>query len=261
MRWLLWLLGAVLTLALLGFLALALVPADRVAAFAAGEFRKATGRALTISGPVRPTLWPELGVRIGAIAVAAADWAGPDPMLEAEALAVGLDAAALIGGEIRITGIEVLRPVLRLTRGADGRANWDLGTAPAAGGPSAAPPGVQLAERPVSLDRLTVSEGRVVYRDAVAGQAHDLDALALESAVPALDGPVSVTLSGRLNGAGLSARLDVARLADVLAGRLAGVSADLALAGATARFDGRLGGTPFAAEGQVAAAAVGGTMV
>lgn len=260
MRWLLWLLGAVLTLALLVLLALAFVPAERVADFAAAEFRKATGRALTIEGPVRPTLWPVLGVRIGGVAVADADWAGPEPMLEAEALSVAIDTSALTGGAIRITGIEIAEPVLRLTRAADGRANWDLagtaaGAAPTGGGSGGA--GGALAERPVSLDRLTVSGGRVIYRDAAAGQTQELRDLALETAVPALDGPVTVTLSGSLNGAPLTARIDVARLSDAMAGALSGVSVDLGLAGAEARFDGRIGGTPLAAEGTVALAAGG----
>lgn len=260
MRWVLRSLVLALTLVLVAFLALAFVPAEKVADLAAGEFRKATGRALTIAGPVRPTLWPMLGVRIGGIAVADADWAGPDPMLEAEALSVALDAAALIGGEILITGIEAVNPVLRLTRAADGRANWDLGgtaTGAAPGGAGTGSAAGALAERPVSLDRLTVSGGRVIYRDAVAGQAHDLRDLTVETAVPALDGPVTLSLSGLLNEAPLTARFDVAGLSDALAGRMTGYSADLDLAGATARFDGRIGGAPFAAEGQVAVDARG----
>lgn len=255
MRWVLRVLGLVLTLVLVAMLALAFVPAEKVAALAAGEFRKATGRALTIDGPVRPTLWPTLGVRIGGLAVADADWAGPEPMLEAEALSVALDAAALFGGEIRIIGIEVADPVLRLTRAADGRANWDFG--PAAAAPVGGGSGAASADRPFSLDRLTVTGGRVIYRDAAAGQAHDLRDLALDTAVPALDGPVTATLTGLLNAAPLAARLDLARLSDVLDGRLAGVLADIDLAGATARFDGRIGGAPLTAEGSVALAATG----
>ena len=258
MRWLWRILGVAVGLVALLAVAIALVPTEKVAALAAGEFRKLTGRALTIGGPVRPTIWPELGVRLGEVAVADAPWAGPEPMFEAEALAVAVDLAALISGEVRITGVEAVAPVLRLTRDAEGRGNWDL--APAGAGAAAATPGGDApaaARRPFSLDRATVTGGRLTYRDAVAGQVFDLSDLALDTAIPALDGPVSATISGRLNGAPLRTRIDLARLSDTLAGRIGGLSADIALAGATARFEGRAGGTPISAEGRIALAAEG----
>ncbi len=268
MRWVLRILGVLVGLVVLVGLAVALIPTERIAALAAGEFRKATGRALTIGGSVRPTVWPELGVRLGEVAVADAPWAGPAPMFEAEALAVGVDLAALVSGEVRITGVEAVAPVLRLTRAEDGRGNWEVAppggagaaapvagaAAPVADAPADAP---AAARRPFSLDRATVAGGRVIYRDDAAGQVFDLTDLALETAIPALDGPVSATVSGRLNGAPLTARIDLARLSDVLAGRVSGIGADVALAGATARFEGRAGGTPTSVEGRIALAAEG----
>lgn len=256
MRWVWRLLGVAVGLAVLVVAALALVPTDRVAGLAAKEFGKATGRALTVAGPVRPTLWPDLGVRIGGIAVADADWAGPDPMLEAAALSVGLDTAALLRGDIRITGIDVERPVLRLTRAADGRANWDFAGPPAVQGDDPAP-GPAAAPPAISLDRLRIDDGRVIFRDGVTGEAMDFAALTLETAVPALDRPVTVTLSATLNGAALAGRVDLAAPSDLLAGRPVTLSADLGLAGAALRIDGRAGGTPLTAEAQVALTAPG----
>jgi len=257
MRWILRILGVVVTLVLAAVIVVALIPTERVAALAAGEFRKLTGRALTIEGDVRPQLWPELGVSLTDVAVADADWAGPDPMFTAKALSVSLDIGALMSGDIRITGITVEESALRLVRAADGRANWEIGAqaAPPAAAvddgaaPTAAPAG---PGRRITLDSARLVAAEILYEDRAAGQSYRLSDLDLETAVPDIDGPVSVGLAGQLNNAPLAAEIDIARLSDLLDGRIAGIAANVDFAGARLQFDGRAGGAPVSAEGRIA---------
>lgn len=70
MRWLVRLAAVLFGLAALFLVALVLMPRERVAELAAREFEAATGRDLTISGDVRPSIWPRLGVRTGPVTVA-----------------------------------------------------------------------------------------------------------------------------------------------------------------------------------------------
>ena len=70
MRWIYRLIGLIAVLVVVAVGALFLIPSDRIAAVATRQFEAATGRAMTISGPVRPTLWPRLGVRIEGVALA-----------------------------------------------------------------------------------------------------------------------------------------------------------------------------------------------
>ncbi|MDZ4137129.1 MAG: AsmA family protein, partial [Paracoccaceae bacterium] len=93
-----------------------LIPSEKVGQIAARELTKATGRTLTLTGSMRPTLWPVLGVKTGAVSIANAGWSDAGPLMLAEGLAIGLDMSALIGGTVRITNIDLLRPQFTLER-------------------------------------------------------------------------------------------------------------------------------------------------
>ncbi|MDJ1018524.1 MAG: AsmA family protein, partial [Paracoccaceae bacterium] len=97
MKWLWRVLAIIVVLAVLAAGALFLVPADRIASLATDRFEAATGRALAIEGDIRPSLWPVLGLSAGAVRIENADWAGPEPMFEAERVSVGVDPATLFG--------------------------------------------------------------------------------------------------------------------------------------------------------------------
>ena len=103
--WLIRIFGALAMLVLVLVAILLLLPGDRIAALAVDRIKAGTGRDLSVSGDVRLTLWPVLGVETGPVVLANADWAGPEPMLRAEALAIGVSAPELLRGEVRITRI------------------------------------------------------------------------------------------------------------------------------------------------------------
>ena len=107
MRWIVALVSAVVLVALLLFGLIALVPTARIAGLAAAEFSRMTGRALTIGGTVRASVWPVLGVRITDVSVANAGWSEEGPMLTADTLALSVDVAALFGGDLRIRALQV----------------------------------------------------------------------------------------------------------------------------------------------------------
>jgi AsmA protein len=113
------LLTVVVTVVLLLFL-----PADRIARLAAEQIQAQTGRDVSITGDVSMTLWPVLGVSAGEIEVGNADWARQGSMLTARNAAIGIDAMALLSGEIKITNIEAASPTIRLESRKDGRASW-----------------------------------------------------------------------------------------------------------------------------------------
>ncbi|MEL6209937.1 MAG: AsmA family protein, partial [Pseudomonadota bacterium] len=86
MRWVFRLLGLIVLIIIAAIAAVFLLPSDRIAGVVEERFQAATGRALTIEGDVRPSLWPELGVNTGAVSIANADWAGDAPMVAAVGL-------------------------------------------------------------------------------------------------------------------------------------------------------------------------------
>ena len=108
-----WLLRIVFILiAVIGLVigALLLMPGDKLGAILAEQVKAQTGRELTLTGDVRLSFWPVLGLETEAVTFGNAAWAGPQPMLEADSLAVGVDAAALFAGELAIRRILAEKP-------------------------------------------------------------------------------------------------------------------------------------------------------
>ncbi|TCO73922.1 AsmA family protein [Rhodovulum euryhalinum] len=248
MRWIIRLVLAVLVLAGLMVGGVFLLPADKVAALVQDQVRAATGRELTMSGRLTPSLWPEIGVATGPVTLSNADWSDAGPMLSAEGLSIGIDIKALIGGDIAIREIVAQSPRIVLERAADGQANWVFaGEAPAPGGAAAA--GKDRSARAVTLDLGRISDGTVSYIDHATGTRTELAGLDATVALPAHDGPADLSLSATLNGQRLTAAARVARFADALGGGVSGVTVEAALGGARLLFDGRAGLSPLAADG------------
>ena len=100
MKWLLRILFLLVAVFGLVLGALLLMPGDKLATILAEQVRAQTGRDLKLTGDVNLSFWPVLGMETGPVTFGNAPWAGPEPMLSAQSLAVGVDATALISGDI-----------------------------------------------------------------------------------------------------------------------------------------------------------------
>lgn len=250
MRWVVRILSALLILVGVAIGALFLIPSEKVAQVAAGEFGRMTGRTLTIDGAVKPTIWPMLGVRAQAVTIANADWSDAGPMLRAVTLDIGLDLSALLSGEVKITRVEAERPEIVLERAADGRANWEFGPGGAAASPSAAADGA-VAQTPFTLDRGVISGGSVTYVDHGAGTWVALSAIDAELTLPAYHGPADLTLAAEMNGQKINAKMRLEDFGTFLTGQISALSLNADIGKARLGFDGRAGFAPAMAEGQI----------
>lgn len=259
MRWIVRIFAALLTLVILAGVAVLMVPAERVAELAASRIEAATGRAVVIEAPVRPAVWPQLGVSTGPVRLAGPGWAREGEMFAAEALAIRLDMAALIGGETRITAIEARAPRIVIERGADGRLNWEMEAGSratgdtAAGGPGSGAGGAggPSVPRGFGLDRLIVSDGRLIVIDHAGGSRTEISDLTLEAKVPDIAGRAELAASGRLGGSAFTLEAATGALAGLLAGEIAPLEASLALGASRIGFAGRAGIAPLQAEGRL----------
>ncbi|SIO34070.1 AsmA protein [Rhodovulum sp. ES.010] len=256
MRWIVRLVLAVLVLAALMVGALFLLPAGKVAGLVQDKVRAATGREVTLSGRLRPSLWPNVGVATGPVTLSNAAWSDEGPMLAAEGVSVGLDLRALLGGDIVVRDLTVQAPRIVLERAADGRTNWVFegkaapsGAVPQ-GGPEAGPRGTAPA---VTLDRGEIADGTVLYVDHATGARTELDGLDVRLALPAIDGPADIVLSGRVNGQAVDLAARVAHVGDFAGGAVSGIGLEASLGAARLVFDGRAGIDPVAAEGAIEA--------
>lgn len=251
MRWIIRVAMALVVFALILVGAVFLIPAEKVAGLAAREFSKITGRELVIAGSVRPSFYPVLGVKTGPISVANADWSTEGPLLQAASMEIAVDMAALMGGDVRITGLQVTDPVIVLERNEAGLANWDFRAISDGGG--TAGPATPGAGTPFTLDLAALSGGSLRFIDHAAGTVVEVEAIEAEARVPDFNGAATVTGSARISGQDVAISGTIAEFAPFLAGRLVSVTAAAQAGAADARFDGRMSLSPMAAEGAVAA--------
>ena len=237
MRWIIRLLGVFVTLAILGVVALLMVPAERIAGLAAAQLGQSLGRAVTISGAVQPIFWPHLGVRAEGVGVANPDWVSEGPMLSATALSVRLPWTAILDGTPQIDEVTLIAPQITLVRAADGRASWEMAASTAHGA------GTQGTAPAIAIAMAEITDGSLRYIDAQAGERFEITAVDARLTLPR-DGALSLAGRATALGVPMSFSFDLAALSDLMAGRLSDGALGLEWAGGTARFDGQLGLTP-----------------
>lgn len=250
MRWIIRSIMALLLLVVLAIGAVFLIPSEKIADVAVQQFKTLTGRDLTITGSVRPSFWPQLGVKTGPISVANADWSQQGPMLQADALMLAVDMRALIGGEVKVTAIEATRPQIILERAADGQENWVFGGGGAAGEVTQDTPGVGA---PFTIAQGLITNGTVTFIDHGAKTRFELGAIDAEVAIPDYRGPAQIELTAIRNGQSFSASVSVAVFQDFLDGRLGPLDLSLQAGAAEVAFVGQAGTQPLSAEGNLTA--------
>lgn len=250
MRWVIRIVMFFVVLAVVLVGALMVLPADRIAGIAADRFSQATGRGLTIAGPVRPSIWPVLGARAENVTLANAEWSQAGPMMRADAVDIGVDLAALIRGEVVLRRFEARGPQILLERAADGRVNWDFGVGPNPD-PAPAPATGGRALPPLSLDLAEISNASLRYVDRATGTDLTVDGLDLTLTLPSLAGPADLTARAQVNGQTVTVQGRIGTVAALLDGAVSALDARIETGGTTVSFEGRVGLTPPAAEGQV----------
>lgn len=217
---------------------LLLLPGEKVAELAADQLEKQTGRKLEFSGPVRFTLWPTLGVKADGVTLSNADWAGPEPMLTAERLTIGIAAAELLGGDLRVTEVSAILPHLNLATNAEGTGNWVL-EAPGAGAAAKAEPEADSsAIQPLAVEAVALSGASFRYQPH-GGEAVEMRRIDLALAMPDPAGTVDLEMVLRPAKAPVTVEGEIGTFAEFLAGKVSSAGVTVATEGGRVRFDGR----------------------
>lgn len=245
MRWIVRLISGVVMLALLALGLVLLIPTEEIARRAAAQVEAMTGRSLTIAGPVKARIWPRLAVSTGRIELANADWAADVPLLSAESLGIELDTAALIGGSIRITGLDLAAPQIRLERHRDGRVNWDLAPAGGVGGTA----GEGGGGSDITLAEARLRDGSFSLIDHASGAQHSASAINATLQLPDMAAAAELAMTARLNGQALDISLNAAPAAALLSGARANGKLALAVGGSRLDFTGSFGHAPLQLDG------------
>lgn len=140
--------------------------------------KERTGRELTIEGDLELSVFPWLGLKIGAVRLANAEGFGEQPFASVSSAQARVRLLPLIGGDIRVGTLAVADATVRLARNEQGEDNWssllERLTEPAAQAEQTEQPAAEGAEGAAALagltiDELRVTDTRVELRDAAAG--------------------------------------------------------------------------------------------
>lgn len=152
----------------------------------------ATGRDFAIAGDIDLSVFPWLGVDLGAVRLGNAAGFGEKPFASVEGVQVRVKLLPLVSGNIEIGKVVVEQPMIRLARDAEGRTNWDD---LAGGGQAPAEPQPEQAQAPeFSVEGIEIRSAQVSYSDAMAGleaRLEEFDLVAGEVGLPA-DFPLSM---------------------------------------------------------------------
>ncbi|HKL06806.1 MAG TPA: AsmA family protein [Roseovarius sp.] len=245
MRWVIRLVALVVVLAVVAIASFFLLPSDRIARIAADQITSATGRQVTMSGDTTISFYPVLGVSTGAVTVANADWSTSGPMLTAESLKIGVEPTALFGGDIRITGLEAVKPEILLERATDGRVNWELGVEGVAASGQAPEGQVARSERlSLTLDRALITKAALSYVDHATSERFDLRDMSLDLRWPDYDGAATFEASGTLAGQPVNVAGQLEKVSNFIDGGVSDLQAKVTASGGVVSFDGQAGAQP-----------------
>ncbi len=248
MKWIIRLIGVILLIAVVAVGSLFLLPKDRIARVAADQLRNLTGRDVNITGDVGITFWPILGISAGGLEVGNAEWAKDGAMLSAANAAIGVDAMALIRGEIKITNIEAQSPTIRLEQRKDGRASWQFSD----GGSDAqisteTAPAAATAPRPLTIQRLNITDATLIY-DAEGADLVRYEGVDLSLDWPERTGDAVINAAIRPAGERVTVKATIDRFDQFLNGDVRPV---------TARLDTKGGGFTLAGRAALSGAVAG----
>lgn len=242
-----WLLGALLILAMLFVAGLPLLASTQIVRDSiAYQMSAWSGYRVRVDEAADIRVWPTFRAVLNGVTLSDWDETNPHPVLEAERIEIDLSALAALRGEVVFTEMQLIRPVLRLTQ-EDGKLHlppphsWgrlarSIATARAV--VAAAPTAPDLAALPSDkVGEIEFSQGRVVTGTG-ENQTEVISSLTGTFNWPALNRSASLSATGIWRGESVSLAATSTQPLILLGGGSAPVDLSLQAAPAKASFKG-----------------------
>jgi uncharacterized protein involved in outer membrane biogenesis len=197
------------------------------------EVRRATGRELVLDGPISLSLLPVPAVTAAGVKFFNVAGSKNPNMVEVKQVTARLSLSALLTGRLAAGEVTLVEPKIVLEVNAEGKPNWEFTPSVAEAKPAAPQPS---SPRPLSLGRLTIDNGTLVFSDSKAGISLAAEKANFSASVGSIDGPYTLAGGATVNGAPL--RIDLAVGAKGASGHTARIV--LEAGGGKLAFDGRL---------------------
>ena len=179
--------------------------------------KAATGRELTIAGPVELKLSLEPKVVISDVSFSNAPWGKAKDMLRARKIEARVALLPLIRRRFDVVELALDHPVIALETDAQGHGNWEFGAA-AASTPSAAAEAAGTMAA-VGIGNLVIDQGAISWRDGASGRTTDIGVDHLTVHARDFAAPMAVDFRGKVDGTPVAVAGELGPAQDWLARR------------------------------------------
>ena len=225
------------------------LPTETVKAELIARIEQATGRKARIDGPISVSLLPTAHVSAAGIGLQGLSDEGE--AFTVDSISVGVSLIPLLSGTVEVNGVTIERPTVVVAVDAAGNTNWSAAAPP---NPDSAPAAIEdliagaEADAPapaatetdaaaaldrLSLGRITIKDGTLVYRDAT-GAEERIEAMNLTVDLPKVAG--EGTLEGDFVAYGVKQTIKLAVGERPAAAPFATIPVDLSLSAEGAAF-------------------------
>lgn len=190
-----------------------LIPSDRIKQDVARQVEAATGRTLTIDGDLSFTLLPAPGVSVAGVRLSNVDGATARDMVQLDRATVVVALAPLLGGNIEVDRIILVKPRIELEQLADGRASWrfEPRAASGQGGPATDAGSAGGTTPAIQLNRVVIDDGSLTFRDGETVET--VGGIDISMVAQSLQGPFRVEGAMTAHGIPLQLRAMIGELA------------------------------------------------
>lgn len=144
------------------------------------------GRKVTVQGDATARLLPFPSVTFSNVTVAGG--AGGQPAMTVETFSMDAELAPFLRGEVLIFDMRLVRPTATIEIAADGTVDWAMR------------PSSPFDPGQVSIEKLTITEGRIALSHAAGGRSHLISEINSTVSAKSLAGPWRMDGSLRLDG-------------------------------------------------------------
>ncbi len=163
------------------------------------QVKEQTGRDLKITGDLKLSVFPWLGIDIGGLELSNAKGFGEQPFAVVKSAAIRVKLMPLLSRQLEVDTVGLDGLVLNLAKSKDGATNWDdlvKEGAPAESDKPQAGDGKGLEG--FVIGGVDISDARISWDDQSAGQQYTLDQFFLKSGAIRPDSPVALELGAQL---------------------------------------------------------------
>ncbi len=170
-----------------------------------GQVEKTTGRKLDLAGDIGLTVFPWLGLELGATTLGNAPGFGEQPFLRSERVQMRVKLLPLLQKQVEMDTVALEGLELNLARDKSGKSNWDdllqkgaQATPPAdapVGKPAAAAEAAPQPLAALALGGVDLKGGRITWDDRQQGERYTIEDLTLKTGAIAPGEPVPLDLS------------------------------------------------------------------